>query len=645
MSEAGPDVFVSYSRADEEGARRVIDFLEAEGFSVWWDGMLEAGTVFTRTTEQALEHAKAVVVLWTACSVDSHWVRDEAQSGRERGRLVPVSLDGSLPPLGFRQFQSVDLSAWRGSADAPEIRNVRDALARLVGGTGAPTPLPASRNYRSQAKVKNVPRLLLAGGIVMLLLALGIFAWMRLDGSSAIQQRSLAILPFDNLSGNADQAYFSNGLSEELRQVLSQDADLQVAARTSTEEAARDDAGATDVASLLGVGYLLDGSVRKEGDKVRVSVQLIDGSTGFDVWSEVYERSLDGIFAVQRDIAEQVGKALELHVSDDPKLASRQGGTESPVALDAYLRGKALYDLALDEQTDRAAQRQFQAAVEADPDYGAAWAMLSRTQTLIANSYPSDVPLSESYAEAVESARRAVEAAPDLAAARAALGFVMFNGRLNATAAHEPMLEAYRLGQGDADILQLYATYAARTGDFEDAHEAIDRAIRLDPLNAVARRTQATIYFTEGDFAKARSAAAEALRLNPDMRVVHRLLADMLYLEGRYSAARQEYEAEASMLSRLPGLAMTLPKLGDAAGGRRNFEELQREYGLNGLYQQAQVLAQTGRPAKALDILEQAYSVNDAGLVLLRYDPMFTGVRKEPRFVALLRRMGFTPPD
>lgn len=645
MSDAGPDVFVSYSRADEVGARKVIDFLQAEGFSVWWDGMLEAGTVFTRTTEQALEHAKAVVVLWTACSVDSHWVRDEAQSGRERGRLVPVSLDGSLPPLGFRQFQSVDLSKWRGSADAPEIRNVRDALVRLVEGTKAPTTLATDRNYRSQTKGKAPPRLLLAGVVVMLLLALGTFAFMRFDGSPEIQERSLAILPFDNISGDAEQDYFSNGLSEELRQVLSQDAELQVAARTSTEEAATDDAGAKDVAALLGVGYLLDGSVRKEGEMVRVSVQLIDGSTGFDVWSEVYERSLEDIFAVQSDIAEQVGKALELHVGEDATLASRRGGTDNPVALDAYLRGKALYDLALDEETDRAAQRQFEAAVEADPDYGAAWAMLARTQTLIANSYPSEVPLAESYAEAVETAQRAVEVAPDLAAARAALGFVMFNGRLDATAAREPMLEAYRLGQGDSDILQLYGTYAARTGDFESAYEAIDRAIRLDPLNAVARRTQATIYSAAGDFAKARGAAAEALRLNPDMRVVHRLLADMLYLEGSYADARKEYEAEESMLSRLPGLAMTLPRLGDAEGGRRYFEELQREYGVNGLYQQAQVLAQTGRSDQALDTLEQAFSANDAGLVLLRYDPLFTGLRQEPRFVALVRRMGFSPPD
>ncbi|WP_338240916.1 TIR domain-containing protein [Aurantiacibacter hainanensis] len=644
MSEATPEIFVSYSRADEASARMVIDFLQAQGFSVWWDGMLEAGTVFTRTTEQALEQAKAVVVLWTSTSVDSHWVRDEAQSGRESGRLIPVSLDGTLPPLGFRQFQSVDLSGWRGSPEAPEIRNVRDAVARLVVTVSTPQPGAPKRTYRSPAKGRTRFPVVLAG-IVLLLAAIFAFAWFNRGTGSDSEQPSLAILPFDNLSGDAEQAYFSNGLSEELRQVLSQDAQLQVAARTSSEEASRGNAGASEIASLLGVGYLLGGSVRKAGDQVRVSVQLIDGATGFDVWSEVYERSLDDIFAVQSDIAQRVGMALELHVGEDTAIRSRQGGTDNPVALDAYLRGKALYDLALDEETDRAALRQFKAAVEADPLYGAAWAMLSRTQTLIANSYPSEAPLTQSYAEAVETARRAVEVAPDLAAARAALGFVLFNGRLDATAAQEPMMEAYRLGQGDADILQLYATYAARTGDFESAQQAIERAIRLDPLNAVARRTQATIYASTGDFAKARSAAAEALRLNPDMRVVHRILGDMHYLEGNYAEAAAEFEAEGSMLSRLPGLAMTLPKLGDTAGGQRAFEQLEREYGLNGFYQQAQVLAQTGRSAQAMDTLEQAYSVNDAGLVLLRYDPLFEDLHDEPRFVALLRRMGFTAPD
>lgn len=654
MSQALPDVFLSYSRTDEVQARKVITYLQNEGITVWWDGMLEAGTVFTRTTEQALEQAKAVVVLWTATSVGSNWVRDEAQSGRERGVLVPVSLDGSLPPLGFRQFQSVDLSKWRGSPDAPEIRNVRDAVKRLLnpgpGAASAPpqptTPLMSAQAYRSQPKAQSQKWLLVAAGLlVVLLLAAGVFFGTRPDVASIDQKHSLAILSFDNLSGDTEQAYFSDGLSEELRQVLSQASNLQVIAPTSTREADQDEKGATEIAALLGVGYLVDGSVRKVGNTIRVSVHLIDGTTGFDVWSDVYERPLDDIFAVQSDIAGQVASALKLKVGDGDAVASRRGGTDDPRALDAYLRGKALYDLSGDETTFRAAQRQFEAAIAADPGYGAALAMLSRTQTLIANSYPSGVPLAQSYAEAIATARRAVEAAPDLAAAQAALGFVLFNGRLDATAAREPMMAAYRLGQSDADILQLYATYAARTGDFDAAQAAISRAIELDPLNAVARRTQADIYATQGNFAKARSAAAEALRLNPEMRVVNRILGDMFYFEGKYAEARKKYESEGSTLSRLTALAMTLPRLGDSAGGQRYFAELDREYGLNGLYQQAQVLAQTDRADEALDTLERAYAVNDAGLVLLRYDPMFAGLRKEPRFVALLRRMGFTPPE
>ena len=651
MNETAPDIFLSYSRGDEVQARKLIAFLQNEGFTVWWDGMLEAGTVFTRTTERALEQARAVLVLWTATSVQSNWVRDEAQSGRDRGVLVPISLDGSLPPLGFRQFQSVDLSGWRGSPDAPEIRNVRAAVSRLVdrelssplAADSAKPPQLSDRAYRSEPKSKHT-RFLAAGLAAILLLAAGIFAVTRTADTSEVDNSSLAILPFENLSGDADKAYFSTGLSEELRQVLSQGGYLQVAARTSTEEAAQN-TNATEVAALLQVRYLLDGSVRQDSGKIRFSVQLIDGETGFDIWSEVYERPLDDIFAVQSDIAEQVARALKLQLGEDTALASREGGTDSPAALDAYLRGKALYDLSRDEATFRAAQRQFEAAVKADPDYGAAWAMLSRTQTLIASSYPSDVPLAQSYAVAVETARRAVETAPDLAAAQAALGFVLFNGRLDATSAREPMEEANRLGQNDADILQLYASYAARTGDFEAATKAIERAIRRDPLNAVALRTQADILATQGDFAKARSAAAEALRLNPDMRVVHRILGDMFYHEGQFAKARQEYEKEGSKLSRFTALAMTLPRLGDKEGGERNFRELQREYGLNGLYQQAQVFAQTGRTAEALDALEQAYTVNDSGLVLLRYDPMFKGLRKQPRFVALLRRMGFSTPD
>ena len=141
----GPDVFISYTHVDEAHARAILGVLESHGLNVWWDGMIEAGSVFAKSTEEALDKAKVVLVVWSANSVESHWVRDEAQSGRERNRLVPVSIDGIMPPLGFRQIQSPDLSNWDGKSETPEISGVLEAIKQLLGGEELPTAGRARR--------------------------------------------------------------------------------------------------------------------------------------------------------------------------------------------------------------------------------------------------------------------------------------------------------------------------------------------------------------------------------------------------------------------------------------------------------------------------------------------------------------------
>lgn len=643
-----PDVFVSYSRTDEAAARRIITFLENEGLRVWWDGMLGAGEVYIRTTEQALEQASAVLVLWSARSADSNWVRDEAQSGRETDRLVPVSIDGTQPPLGFRQFQSVDLSDWDGDPQAPQIRNVRDSIARRIERPVQPVepldmaPMPL---LDAAPSTRQGGRIVWGALAIAVALVVGVLGWAWLVPGEGEEASSIAILPFDNLSEDPDQDYFSTGLAEEMRQVLSQNGALQVAAQTSSIEAAGAGLGAEAMAQALGVHYLLDGSVRRDGETVRVTVQLIDGTTGFDVWSETYERSLDDIFGVQSDIASRIADALQLQMASGEGEGGRIGGTDNPAAYDAFLKGQSLYDLALDEDTDRAAMRQFKLAIEADPDYGAAWASLARVQTLIANSYPTDRPLSEAYGEAIASANKAVEVAPRLARSHAALGFVLLNGRLDAAAAEGPFREAYRLGSGDADILLSYATFAARIGDFDEAREAIERARKLDPLNAVVRRSEALIHYAAGDYGAAVEAARAALEINPEMSVAHRIIGDVAYLEGDYNAALKAYEAEPSGLSRLPGIALVAAKQGKRAKAEEALAELRREYGSNSLYQQAQVAAQSGNSAEALSELEGAFAANDSGLVLMRNDPMFAPIKKNARFTALLQRMGFSAPD
>ena len=638
------DVFVSYARADEAKAIALIGVLKDAGFAVWWDGMLEPGSRYTNRIEEALDQAKAVVVLWSASSVESNWVRDEAESGRDRSSLVPVSLDGCLPPLGFRQFQAVDMTHWKGKASEPGAQAVLNAVRHLVSGEALPDmprPLMARAAPAPSASRRTMG---LAALVAVVAVALaGLFIWGGFGRQAEVN--SLAILPFENVGEAEDEAYFASGLGEEVRQVLSQSEEIRLAAQSSTETAATGDASAQQIATQLGVRYLLDGSVRRVDGRVRVSVQLIDGAEGFDVWSQTYDRDLDDIFAVQLDIAQHVADALEVRIGAEDGPATRVGGTASTVAYDAFLRGQSLYDLALNEESDRNALAQLKAAVETDPNYGAAWAALSTAQTTIANIYPSDRPRMELYDEAIASANRAIAVAPRLADGHAALGYVLLNGRLDARGAEEPYRKAYALAQNDSGTLQAYASFMARTGDFAAAREAIDRAITLDPLNAILFRLKGQILALEGSHDEAREVLGEALALNPDMSVAHRVLGDMAYLEGDYAKAIGFYEKEPSSLSRLTGLATAYAKAGRKDEAEASFAELKREHGDNGLYQQAMVLAQTGRLDQAMDALEEAFTVGDSGLVLARNEPMLVPLRANPRFQALLRRMGFTLPD
>ena len=637
-------VFVSYSREEQQQAKGIIALIEEAGFRVWWDGLLEAGSVFTSSTEEALESSDAVVVLWSARSAGSHWVRDEATSGRDRGRLVPISIDGTLPPLGFRQFQSIDISRWQGDAGAPEIRTIVSAIANLVGGGAVP---PRELVSVDAAPKRAVPRfgkgaiIGAAAGLAALLGVGGLLLPDMLSGSSN-SDGSIAIMPFANLSGDTDQAYFSDGLSEELRAMLSNGEGLRVVAQTSSNQFRGELGDPKSVADALGVRYLLEGSVRRAGDTVRVSAQLIDGDTGFDAWSETYERDLSDIFAVQTDIAGKVASALTIRLAQDGNAGkARPGGTTNPAAYDAYLRGVSLYELAIDEASDRAAENQFEAAIAVDPDYGAAWAALSRVQTTIANSYASDRPLSELYDTAVASARKAVALSPKLAQAHAALGYVLLNGRLDARGAEAAYRQSYGFGAGNGDILHGYATAMTRIGNFAESKKAIAAAVKLDPLNPATFRTRGLILFADDDYAGAKEAIGKALKLNPEMSGVHKVLGQMAYLEGNFKLAKAEFELEGSTLSRLQGLAMTLPKLGNAAGGAAAMAKLKKDFGDNSLYQQAQVLAQTGKHTAAMAALERAYAAGDSGLVQALNDPLLVPLQGSERFKTLLGRMGF----
>ena len=212
-------VFVSYSRGDQNRALPIIKILEDAGFSVWWDGLLEGGERFSHITENALEQAKAVVVLWSKTSTDSHWVHDEATRGRDRKVLVPLSIDGHQPPLGFRQFQVIDASPAQARPGSAEMEKLVRAVAALHDQprdfTVQGKPAPALANRRN----------LLFGGGALILGGGALAAWLTgLVGGKSAAAASVAVMPFENLSGNPAQAYFSDGLAAEVRAELSRNA-------------------------------------------------------------------------------------------------------------------------------------------------------------------------------------------------------------------------------------------------------------------------------------------------------------------------------------------------------------------------------------------------------------------------------------
>jgi TolB-like protein/tetratricopeptide (TPR) repeat protein len=638
-------VFVSYSRADRKRALPIIRLLEEAGHAVWWDGMLEGGERFAKTTARALDTARAVVVLWSNTSIQSDWVHDEATSGRDRRILVPLSLDGSLPPLGFRQFQVIDLQNSRMKRGDPAV----DAMLRAVAALheGAPAAAPPQALGKAQPRGLD-RRLLLGGGSAVLAAGAGALWWRSQQDSKPVAAApaaaSVAVLPFANLAGGDDQAYFAEGLAAEIRAELARNPRLQVAAQASSNRYRTRAEDARTMAGALGVSFLLDGSVRRAGQMVRVSAELIDGRSGFSKWTEQFERPLADVFAVQDEIASAVATALNARIAGQaqPSTARAVGGTSNVRAYDAFLRGRDLLLLGADEASDRAALASFDKAIAIDAGYGAAHAARSRALIVVGSLYASSAERVRVYADAVDTASRAVGLAPELADAHSALGFALFNGALDARAARGPFDRSAQLGQGDADVLSRFALFCARTGRFDEARTAITRATRLDPLNARSFRQAGEVEFAARNYAAAIPPIEKALSLNPRMGVARSTIGYCRLLQKDFGAAEAAFRADPSALFGLTGLAITLYLKGDRAGARAAYDKLVAEHGEQAIYQRAQVLAQWGQSNAAMAMLQRARTERDAGLVYTRNDPMMDPLRTLPGFSDLLTSLGFS---
>lgn len=634
-AKTGTTVFLSYSRDDRAKAEAIVGALEARGLTVWWDGLLEGGHEFSEKIEQALASADAVVVLWSANSIHSHWVRDEAASGRDRGRMVPVTVGGVEPPLGFRQIQHVDLSKWRGRRGAPEV----DALCHAIMSVAGAPETPLRKRAPSGAGISR-RQAMIAGGAGVVLVCGGLAGVTLLRGTSP-SETSIGVLPFQNLSGDPAEQYFSDGIAEELRATLSQDSDLAVAAETSSDVADKQSSDPHAVAAALRVNYLLEGSVRREADMVRIAAHVVDGATGYDKWSQTFDHKLDDILALQSQIAAFVTDALMSGIRASKAPRDRLGGTHNSDAFDAYLRGMGLYRQAGGQASDFAALHQFQRAVALDPGYAVAQAALSRAYTVIADGYDIGDRVKPFHQKAQDAAKAAIRIAPKLADGYSALGFVLLNGELQPQAAGAQYQRSFELGYGNADILTSYASFAARTGRFVDGRAAIARAQRLDPLNPTVFRTAGLLELDARQYDAAVAALDTALSMSPNATTIHQALGDIALLRGDAAGARAQYSQEPDEIGRLRGLAIADMKLSNPAAAESEFAKLKSKYGQISYYQQAQVLAQWGRTDEALTCLEKAVATQDAGVVRSKNDPLLDPIRKSVRFAEVERSLGY----
>jgi len=648
-----PSVFLSYSRADLDRARPVIALLEAAGFDVWWDGRLEGGENYLLTTETALETADCIAVLWSQTSIASHWVRDEAQRGRERGCLVPLSLDGTMAPLGFRQFQLLDISGWQGDPAAPEAARIIASVRSRAGGAAVPLPAPAAALAAAPAKGPAAAaagftlsrRNAIIGGAGLAGAAALTAGWAAgLLRPSAAEAVSMVVLPFANQTGDADKAWFSDGISSELRAVLVRNPRLRVAAPTSSGAIGGEDDFA--IGRKLGVDHILRGTVQRDATRLRVAAELIEIKGGLVRWAESYDRALEDVFALQSEIAETVALSLVAEVASEDEARSSIaeqaaiGGTSVVPAYEAFLRGQALYRLSAGIDSDRQALAEFDAAIAADPAYAAAHAMRASVLNTMANAASSAAEAGAVNRGAIASAKRAIALEERLALGHLALAFALGNGQLDRAAALPHYQAAERLAPGDGDVLRNVAVFYAYGAQQDRARETKAKALALDPLNPRAHRSAGFVALLGRDYPAVVRHMERALELNPSLVSAHFAIANARLMQGDAAGALKAAQQEPAQIFMLTASAIAADKLGDRAAADAALAKIIADHGDAALYQQAQVRAQRGEIAAALELLRQALAKRDPGLLFARNDPLLDPLRGEAALADLLLQLG-----
>jgi eukaryotic-like serine/threonine-protein kinase len=453
---------------------------------------------------------------------------------------------------------------------------------------------------------------------------------------------SIAVLPFVNMSGDKDQEYFSDGLTEELLNSLAEINQLQVAARTSAFSFKGKDTDIGTIARKLNVGTVLEGSVRRSAHTIRITAQLINAVTGFHLWSKTYDRGLGDVLKLQTEIATSVASALKVTLLGDLAAKVELGGTGNPAAFDAYLRGAKAASSIRDTKDLPAAIAAYTEAIRLDPHYALAFAARSIALSVFAQQAVTGAAIREAFDKARADARQGLALAPELAQAHLALA-VFSSTTFDYTQGSDEYERALALAPGNAELLRNSGVFAALMGHFDAGLAAARRAVVLDPLARDSHYQLGRALYAARRYAEAVAAFGEIISLDPDYKAAYGFRGLAYYALGDLQSARASCQTQPDDWLSQWCLSLAYNKLGRHADAEDALSKLKAALGDTAAYQYATIYAQWGDRTKALEWLETAWRLRDPGLNYLKIDLLMDPLRKEPRFQAIERELKF--PD
>ena len=694
MTEPPQAVFLSYASEDGEAALRICEALRAAGIEVWLDrSELRGGDAWDAAIRRQIRACALFVPLISASSraraegyFRLEWKLAVDRSylmAADKAFLLPVVIDGTREgdarvPEKFWEVQWTRLPD--GQASPTFIERVARLLSPTVPHTPVPhTPVPhtlleakaaaaalregpaqAARRaaeqdaIKSRAAMRASPRAswwalpwasprVRAGVLVVGAAAFLGVAYVLVDRFGApspapasratagpMSEQSIAILPFVDMSEKKDQEYFSDGISEELIDLVTRGTDLRVPARTSSFYFKGKQVTIAEVAKALAVTHVLEGSIRKSGNTIRVTVQLIRAADGYHLWSSTYDRELKDIFKVQDDIAAAVVEVLK------SRLAAPTAGSRptNPDAYSEFLLGRQFFNRG-NSAGFKSAIADFRRAIALDPRYAPAYAGLAMAEAYWADNggEPADVE------RALADADKAIELAPHLADGYVARGWLRFSRKWDWQGAQADLERAIQLDAGDSTTERRYGGLLASLGRLPEGVSAARKAIDIDPLSNAAWGNLGVYYNGAGQYADARKALDRALQINPDSVYARWNLGLTELLDGHPEQALAAFPGPDAAAFHQAGLAMAHHSLGHAAQSQEALDVLVAKLGQGWAYQIAEVYAWRGERDPAFDWLQRAYTQHDGGLIQIKYDRLLTSLRNDARYAALLRQM------